>query len=82
MRLASIEIVENVNIGKQINKLFQQFHAIKTQSQMNKWKLKVKTFRAGTYKNKSILDILKSGNLLVKKSFLASEFIKVIKKTV
>lgn len=68
-------IVDNVNNGKVINSLFKEWNSIKTPEQHKKWAKKVANTKFGTYKDKTILNVMsdfnpKFPNEIIKKDFI------------
>jgi hypothetical protein len=73
-------LVEDINVGKEINKLFDQFNKIKTQKEFDSWSTTIKNWRSGTYGTKNLLDLLE-GDFPVKNSSPAGrEFVIAIRK--
>lgn len=73
----NIRILEDVNVGEEINNIFDKWQKIKTQKQYDKFKIKYQDIKFGTYKNKDIKTIVeefssKDSNInkIVKKQFL------------
>lgn len=68
-------IVDNVNNGEVINSLFKEWNSIKTSEQHEKWAKKVANTKFGTYKDKTILNVMgdfnpKFPNEIIKKDFI------------
>lgn len=52
------KLVEDINIGVEINKNYNMFHNIKTDTQFKKWKEKTINFKSGTYKMYNLLETI------------------------
>lgn len=57
-----LNVVENINNGKRINSIYNAWENIKTLKQHKAWEKKAGTMRFGTYKNKTIMDIIENFN--------------------
>lgn len=76
----SKKIVDDVNHGKKINELYNEFDKIKDQKDWDKWAKNLQDFKVGTYENKNILDILDNFNPKFPNNFIKNSFISEVKQ--
>ena len=72
-------IVEDINNGKVINKLFNQWSSIKNEQQHKDWVRKVAATKFGTYKTLSLLDIIEKFNCKFTNEIEKRDFLREVK---
>jgi hypothetical protein len=82
VKCADDNIVEDINVGKEINKFYRDFHAIKTQKQFDAWAARVKAWRTGTYQNQDLVSLLFHNKdwVVQNPSSMQKEFLDSIKR--
>ena len=55
-----IHIVDDINNGKIINQIFNEWDSIETEDEHIKWSEKVAATKFGTYHNMTILEVMKN----------------------
>ena len=68
-------IVENINNGKIINKVFANWNKIKTEKQYEDFTTTIKQLRFGTYKTYTIVDTIRMFGITTQNKYLANQFI-------
>lgn len=67
-------IVEDINNGKVINKVYAKWNKIKTKKQYDAFTTKIETLRFGTFKNFTIIEAMQGFDIITKHTHLAEEF--------
>lgn len=73
-------IVDNVNNGEIINSLFKEWNSIKTSEQHKKWAKKVANTKFGTYKDKTILNVMSNFNPKFPNEIIKKDFINEVQR--
>lgn len=73
-----IQIVDDVNNGKVINELFNQWNSIKTEDEHIKWSEKVAATRFGTYQEVTILQLMNKWGCKFPNEVLKRDFINEV----
>lgn len=68
-------IVEDVNNGKIINKVFANWNRIKTEKQYEDFTATIQQLRFGTYKTYTIVDTIEMFGITTQNKYLANQFI-------
>lgn len=73
-------IVDNVNNGEIINSLFKEWNSIKTSEQHEKWAKRVANTKFGTYKDKTILNVMSNFNSKFPNEIVRKDFINEVQE--
>lgn len=73
-------IVDNVNNGEIINSLFKEWNSIKTSEQHEKWAKRVANTKFGTYKDKTILNVMGNFNPKFPNEIIRRDFINEVQE--
>lgn len=73
-------IVDDVNNGEIINSLFKEWDSIRTTEQHEKWAKKVANTKFGTYKEKTILNVIDSFNPKFRNEIVKNDFLNEVKR--
>ena len=73
-------LVENINSGVKVNKLFTQYLKIKTEKQFIKFTEKLKTVRFGTYKTVNLMEIIERFDKGNCNEIVRADFLRLVKK--
>ena len=73
-----IKIIDDINNGKIINELFNQWNSIETEDEHIKWSEKVAATRFGTYHNMTILEVMKNFTCKFPNEIAKRDFIREV----
>ena len=73
-----IHIVDDVNNGKIVNELFNQWNSIKTEDEHIKWSEKVAATKFGTYSNITILQLMEKMECRFPSQIIKRDFINEV----
>ena len=74
-----LKIVNDINVGKEVNSIFDRFNKVKTDKQLDKIKKEILSFKTGTYGTDDILEVIDDFGV-INKSPATNEFIKLCKR--